>query len=78
MMVQAVDNGPMADSLMETGQVEHIREDGFKYRPKRRNVTWLVCDMVEKPARVGELMTAWLLDVLPKNDLHPSQVNAPK
>jgi len=62
MMVQAVDNGPMADSLMETGQVDHIREDGFKYRPKRRNVTWLVCDMVEKPARVGELMTAWLLE----------------
>jgi 23S rRNA (cytidine2498-2'-O)-methyltransferase len=62
MMVQAVDNGPMADSLMETGQVQHIKEDGFKFRPKRRNINWLVCDMVEKPARVGELMTRWLLD----------------
>lgn len=62
MMVQAVDNGPMAESLMETGQVKHIREDGFKYRPKKKNVTWLVCDMVEKPARVGELMTSWLVD----------------
>ncbi|RUO74084.1 23S rRNA (cytidine(2498)-2'-O)-methyltransferase RlmM [Pseudidiomarina sediminum] len=61
MMVQAVDNGPMAESLMETGQVKHIQEDGFKYRPKKKNVTWLVCDMVEKPARVGELMTDWLL-----------------
>lgn len=61
MMVQAVDNGPMAEALMETGQVKHIKEDGFKYRPKKKNVTWLVCDMVEKPARVGELMTDWLL-----------------
>ncbi|EKE84871.1 23S rRNA (cytidine(2498)-2'-O)-methyltransferase RlmM [Idiomarina xiamenensis] len=62
MMVEAVDNGPMAESLMETGQVKHVREDGFRYRPKKFNVTWLVCDMVEKPARVGELMTAWLLE----------------
>jgi len=62
MMVQAVDNGPMAEHLMETGQVKHIREDGFKYRPKKFNVHWLVCDMVEKPARVGELMTAWLIE----------------
>ncbi|MDT7524773.1 MULTISPECIES: 23S rRNA (cytidine(2498)-2'-O)-methyltransferase RlmM [Idiomarinaceae] len=62
MMVQAVDNGPMAPSLLETGQVKHIQEDGFKYRPKKKNVTWLVCDMVEKPARVGELMTSWLID----------------
>lgn len=62
MMVQAIDNGPMADSLMETGQVQHIQEDGFKFRPKRRNINWLVCDMVEKPARVGELMTDWLLE----------------
>lgn len=61
MMVQAVDNGPMAEALMDTGQVKHIQEDGFKYRPKKKNVTWLVCDMVEKPARVGELMTDWLL-----------------
>ncbi|WP_258806985.1 23S rRNA (cytidine(2498)-2'-O)-methyltransferase RlmM [Pseudidiomarina sp. CB1] len=62
MMVQAVDNGPMAATLMDTGQVKHIQEDGFKFRPKKKNVTWLVCDMVEKPARVGELMTDWLLE----------------
>jgi len=62
MMVQAIDNGPMAEALMETGQVKHVQTDGFKFRPKKKNVTWLVCDMVEKPARVGELMTSWLLD----------------
>jgi len=62
MMVQAVDNGPMAESLMDTGQVKHIQQDGFKFRPKKKNIHWLVCDMVEKPARVGELMTSWLLE----------------
>lgn len=62
MMVQAIDNGPMAEALMETGQVKHVQTDGFKFRPKKKSVTWLVCDMVEKPARVGELMTSWLLD----------------
>lgn len=62
MMVQAVDNGPMAESLLETGQVKHIREDGFKFRPKKKNVTWLVCDMVEQPSRVAALMTQWVID----------------
>ena len=30
MMVTAIDNGPMAESLMETGQVKHKMMDGFK------------------------------------------------
>lgn len=62
MMVSAVDNGPMAESLMETGQVEHFMEDGFKFRPSRKNIYWLVCDMIEKPAKVAELMAWWLID----------------
>lgn len=62
MMVNSVDNGPMADSLMETGQVEHFMEDGFKYRPGRKNIYWLVCDMIEKPARVANLMAWWLIE----------------
>ncbi|WP_448213290.1 23S rRNA (cytidine(2498)-2'-O)-methyltransferase RlmM [Colwellia sp. MEBiC06753] len=61
MMVQAVDNGPMAESLMETGQVKHFMVDGFKFIPAKQNVYWLVCDMVEKPHRVAYLMTEWLL-----------------
>lgn len=60
LFVQAVDNGAMADSLMETGQVRHFAEDGFKFRPKKKNVHWLVCDMVEQPARVAKLMCQWL------------------
>ncbi|MDO6407603.1 23S rRNA (cytidine(2498)-2'-O)-methyltransferase RlmM [Pantoea phytobeneficialis] len=62
MMVYAVDNGPMAPSLMDTGQVTHCREDGFRFRPPRNNISWLVCDMVEKPVRVASLMSEWLVN----------------
>jgi len=61
MMVSAVDNGPMAESIMETGQVKHYTIDGFKFVPAKQNVYWLVCDMVEKPHRVAWLMSQWLL-----------------
>lgn len=59
--VQAIDNGAMDDSLMDSGLVEHHQADGFVYRPKKV-VDWLVCDMVEKPIRVAELMADWLVD----------------
>ncbi|MBP8219277.1 MAG: 23S rRNA (cytidine(2498)-2'-O)-methyltransferase RlmM, partial [Aeromonas sp.] len=64
MMVSAVDNGPMAESLMDSGQVKHIRDDGFRYRPAKKNTYWLVCDMVEKPARVTHLIASWFRDGL--------------
>jgi 23S rRNA (cytidine2498-2'-O)-methyltransferase len=35
--------------------------DGFKFEPQRKNVTWIVCDMIEKPARVAHLMGEWLI-----------------
>ncbi|TKI05915.1 23S rRNA (cytidine(2498)-2'-O)-methyltransferase RlmM [Martelella alba] len=60
MMVHAVDNGTMAESLMATGQVTHHPVDGFKFQPPRNNIYWLVCDMVEKPARVAQLAADWL------------------
>lgn len=56
--VTAVDNGPMDKALMAGGMVEHIRADAFHWRPKRP-VDWLVCDMVEKPARVAALVADW-------------------
>jgi 23S rRNA (cytidine2498-2'-O)-methyltransferase len=61
MMVHAVDNGLMAQSLMDTGQVTHHRADGFKYEPSSSKIYWLVCDMVEKPAKVTSLMIQWLV-----------------
>lgn len=61
MFVHAIDNGMMAQSLMDTGQVKHHMEDGFKFEPARKNVTWLVCDMIEKPSRVAQLMGEWII-----------------
>lgn len=59
MRVIAVDNGPMAESLMDTGMVEHLQADGFVFRP-RRPVDWMVCDIVEKPARSAALLETWI------------------
>ncbi|UJF18916.1 23S rRNA (cytidine(2498)-2'-O)-methyltransferase RlmM [Vibrio sp. SS-MA-C1-2] len=61
MFVHAIDNGQMAQSLMDTGQVKHHEVDGFKFEPPRKNISWLVCDMIEKPARVSQLMGQWLI-----------------
>lgn len=61
MMVTSIDNGAMAESLMETGQVKHKMMDGFKFIPSKQNNYWLVCDMIEKPQRVAKLMAEWLL-----------------
>ncbi|MFD1383908.1 23S rRNA (cytidine(2498)-2'-O)-methyltransferase RlmM [Rhodanobacter aciditrophus] len=55
----AVDNGPMQKELMNTGLVSHMTEDGFKFKPPVK-VDWLVCDMVERPILVAELMAKWL------------------
>ncbi|TRX74363.1 23S rRNA (cytidine(2498)-2'-O)-methyltransferase RlmM [Pseudomonas mangiferae] len=59
MKVIAVDNGPMDPGLMDSGLVEHQRADGFVFRP-RRPVDWMVCDIVEKPARTAALIETWL------------------
>ncbi|GAB2910141.1 23S rRNA (cytidine(2498)-2'-O)-methyltransferase RlmM [Rheinheimera gaetbuli] len=62
MMVTAIDNGPMAESLLETGQVKHLTVDGFKFEPQKKNVYWVVCDMIEQPQRVAERMGDWLIN----------------
>ena len=57
----AIDNGPMDGALLQSGIVTHLREDGFRYRP-RKAVDWLVCDMVEQPKRIAALVAGWLRD----------------
>lgn len=57
--VTAVDNGPLSEPVLESGLVEHLRADGFRYRPPRP-VDWMVCDMVEQPTRVADLVARWL------------------
>ncbi|CRN04687.1 Ribosomal RNA large subunit methyltransferase M [Pseudomonas sp. URMO17WK12:I11] len=59
MLVTAIDNGPMAESLMDTGLVQHLMADGFTWQPKHP-VDWMVCDIVEKPARTTALIETWL------------------
>ena len=59
MLVTAIDNGPMAQSLMDTGLVQHLMVDGFTWKPKRP-VDWMVCDIVEKPARNAALLETWI------------------
>lgn len=59
MRVTAVDNGPMAESVMESGIVDHQRVDAFRYQPPKP-VDWLVCDVVEQPIRIAALIAKWL------------------
>ncbi|TKB49457.1 23S rRNA (cytidine(2498)-2'-O)-methyltransferase RlmM [Ferrimonas sediminicola] len=62
MFVSSVDNGAMADSLMETGQVTHFAEDGFKFVPDDPRIHWMVCDMADKPHRVAARMATWIIE----------------
>jgi 23S rRNA (cytidine2498-2'-O)-methyltransferase len=59
MLVTAIDNGQMAESLMDTGLVQHLMVDGFTWKPKQP-VDWMVCDIVEKPARNAALLETWI------------------
>lgn len=61
--VDAVDNGPLKGRVALDPRVKHIRVDGFTFRP-RSPVDWLVCDMVEQPIRVAELVANWVTDGL--------------
>ncbi|MBB5189522.1 23S rRNA (cytidine2498-2'-O)-methyltransferase [Silvimonas terrae] len=57
--VYAIDNGPMKGDMAIHPNVKHMRTDGFKFRPQNP-VDWLVCDMIEQPARVAQLIAQWL------------------
>jgi len=57
--VTAVDNGPLKGEIRDDPLVTHLTVDGLKWRPSRA-VDWMVCDMVEQPRRVAELVARWL------------------
>ena len=59
--VTAVDNGPLKGAVADDALVTHLREDGLHWRP-RRPVDWLVCDIVEQPIRIAELVGRWIAD----------------
>lgn len=58
LQVIAVDNGPLRQHVMDTGRVEHLRADGFRWHPAMP-LDWMVCDMVEQPRRVAARMGEW-------------------
>ncbi|MEO8509261.1 MAG: 23S rRNA (cytidine(2498)-2'-O)-methyltransferase RlmM, partial [Betaproteobacteria bacterium] len=61
--VTAIDNGPLKGAVARDPLVTHLREDGLRWRP-RRPVDWLVCDIVEQPIRIAELVASWLAEGL--------------
>ncbi|MBF0261702.1 MAG: 23S rRNA (cytidine(2498)-2'-O)-methyltransferase RlmM [Magnetococcales bacterium] len=58
LLVIAVDRAEMAPELKKEPRLRHVREDGFRFRPEQP-VDWLMCDMVEQPRRIVELMANW-------------------
>jgi len=60
--VLAIDNGPLKVGALNHAQIEHWREDAFKYAPKAGVVLdWLFCDLVEEPHHVMQhLVAPWL------------------
>ena len=61
LQVIAVDNGPLKGEVAHDPRVRHVRADGLTWRPPRP-VDWLVCDIVERPARIAELVAGWIAD----------------
>ncbi len=59
--ITAVDNGPLKGEVAHHPLVRHLRADGLTWRPPRP-VDWLVCDIVERPARIAEVVAGWIAD----------------
>ncbi|KAF1704349.1 23S rRNA (cytidine(2498)-2'-O)-methyltransferase RlmM [Pseudoxanthomonas suwonensis] len=59
--VTSVDNGPLRQHVLDTGLVEHLRADGFHWKPAQP-LDWMVCDMVEQPSRVAARMAQWFAE----------------
>lgn len=60
--VVAVDNGPLKGGALDHPQIEHRREDAFRFAPAAgARFDWLFCDLVEEPHHVLQhLVAPWL------------------
>ena len=58
--VFAIDNGALAPQVLDTGLVQAVQADGFRWQPPRP-LDWLVCDMVEQPRRVARRIGEWFV-----------------
>lgn len=56
--VTAIDNADLSSDLSKSDYVVHKRGDAFKWQPKMP-VDWLVCDVVENPFRIADLVVEW-------------------
>ncbi len=61
LVVWAVDHANLARQVASSDQVHHERTNAFTFRPPTQ-VDWLVCDMVEKPRQVTDLISQWFRD----------------
>src|SRR6185503_19249448 len=57
--VTAVDNGPLKEPVKSHPHVEHLQTNAFKYVPAER-ADWLLCDMLETPEIILDLLHQWL------------------
>jgi 23S rRNA (cytidine2498-2'-O)-methyltransferase len=60
--VIAIDNGPLKGGALNHPQIEHRREDAFRFAPAAgERFDWLFCDMVEEPHHVlRDIVEPWL------------------
>jgi 23S rRNA (cytidine2498-2'-O)-methyltransferase len=60
--VIAVDNGPLKGGALNNPNIEHRREDAFRFEPDGgQPVDWLFCDLVEEPHHVmRNLIEPWI------------------
>lgn len=60
--VVAIDNGPLKGGALDHPQIEHRREDAFKFTPAAgTSFDWLFCDLVEEPHHVlRHIAEPWL------------------
>jgi 23S rRNA (cytidine2498-2'-O)-methyltransferase len=60
--VVAIDNGPLKGGALDHPQIEHRREDAFRFAPPAGgSFDWLFCDMLEEPHHVMQhIVEPWL------------------
>lgn len=58
--VVAVDHGTLAETVLASGLVAHLRMDAFHYQPAKP-ADWMVCDLIEAPRRITRLVGNWLV-----------------
>ncbi len=60
--IVAVDNGPLKGGALDHPNIEHRREDAFRFAPAEgQPFDWLFCDLVEEPHHVlRDILEPWL------------------